>query len=104
MRPFPPIKLPKYHEPLIPTDITIWKWLFDSRYSPLNSNSPDNLGAFINAATKESIRYDALKEYTTYVSTALVRDYGLQPGDTVALFSPNTIWYPVAMLATVRVG
>ncbi|KAB8265379.1 hypothetical protein BDV32DRAFT_158920 [Aspergillus pseudonomiae] len=88
----------------IPKDITIWKWLFDSRYSPLNSNSPDNLGAFINAATKESIRYDALKEYTTYVSTALVRDYGLQPGDTVALFSPNTIWYPVAMLATVRVG
>ncbi|GAB1201689.1 hypothetical protein APSETT445_000272 [Aspergillus pseudonomiae] len=88
----------------VPTDITIWKWLFDSRYSPLNSNSPDNLGAFINAATKESIRYDALKEYTTYVSTALVRDYGLQPGDTVALFSPNTIWYPVAMLATVRVA
>ncbi|OGM47711.1 AMP-binding enzyme [Aspergillus bombycis] len=88
----------------IPTDITIWKWLFDSRYSPLNSNSPDNLGAFVNAATKESIRYDALREYTTYASTALVRDYGLQPGDTVALFSPNTIWYPVAMLATVRAG
>ncbi|RMZ46741.1 AMP-binding enzyme [Aspergillus flavus] len=86
----------------IPTDITIWKWLFDSRYSPLNSNNPDKLGAFVNAATKERIRYDALKEYTTHVSTALVRNYGLQPGDTVALFSPNTIWYPVAMLAAVR--
>ncbi|KOC17061.1 AMP-binding enzyme [Aspergillus flavus AF70] len=87
---------------LFPTDITIWKWLFDSRYSPLNSNNPDKLGAFVNAATKERIRYDALKEYTTHVSTALVRNYGLQPGDTVALFSPNTIWYPVAMLAAVR--
>ncbi|KAE8376950.1 hypothetical protein BDV26DRAFT_305195 [Aspergillus bertholletiae] len=88
----------------VPTDIAIWKWLFDSHYSPLKSNPPDNLGAFVNAATKETIRYDTLKEYTTYVSTALVRNYGFQPGDTVALFSPNTIWYPVAMLATVRAG
>lgn len=54
--------------------------------------------------TEERVRYDELKEYTTYISTALVRKYGLQPGETVALFSPNTIWYPVAMLSTVRAG
>jgi 4-coumarate--CoA ligase len=33
-----------------------------------------------------------------------VKRYGLQEGDTVALFSQNTIWYPVAMHATLRVG
>jgi len=33
-----------------------------------------------------------------------VKRYGLEKGDTVALFSPNTIWYPVAMLGVSRVG
>ncbi|KAL4939811.1 hypothetical protein BDV06DRAFT_224649 [Aspergillus oleicola] len=88
----------------IPTNIPIWDWLFDSEYSPLQKNKPEELGSFVNAITKEEIRYDALKELTTYVSTSLVVNYGLKPGDTVALFSPNTIWYPVAMLATVRAG
>lgn len=62
------------------------------------------LAGFFNAATKERVRYDVLKDYTTYVATALVKKYGIQPGQTVALFSPNTIWYPVAMLGTVRAG
>ncbi|KAL3484066.1 hypothetical protein BJX62DRAFT_248809 [Aspergillus germanicus] len=88
----------------IPTNIPIWEWLFDSEYSPLRKSKAEELGSFVNAITKEQIRYDALKELTTYVSTSLVVNYGLQPGDTVALFSPNTIWYPVAMLATVRAG
>ncbi|OJJ06169.1 hypothetical protein ASPVEDRAFT_87483 [Aspergillus versicolor CBS 583.65] len=88
----------------IPANIPIWEWLFDSEYSPLRTNKPEELGSFVNAITKEAIRYDALKDLTTYVSTSLVVNYGLKPGDTVALFSPNTIWYPVAMLATVRAG
>ncbi|KAL4805002.1 hypothetical protein BDV18DRAFT_141723 [Aspergillus unguis] len=88
----------------IPLNLPIWSWLFDSPYSPLNKSKGSELGAFVNAITKESIRYDALKDLTTYVSTSLVMNYGLQPGDTVALFSPNTIWYPVAMLGVVRAG
>ncbi|KAL4760398.1 acyl--CoA ligase [Aspergillus foveolatus] len=88
----------------IPTNLPIWPWLFDSEYSPLRQSNANNLGSFVNAITKESIRYDALAHLTTHVSTALVKDYGLKPGDTVALFSPNTIWYPVAMLAVVRAG
>ncbi|KAH8430861.1 acyl--CoA ligase [Aspergillus melleus] len=88
----------------IPVTLPIWDFLFDSEYSPLRRVHPTELGAFINAATHERIRYDEVKDHTTYLSTALVRNYGLEKGDTVALFSPNTIWYPVAMLATVRVG
>ena len=45
-----------------------------------------------------------MKENATYISTALVKHYGLKAGETVALFSQNTIWYPVAMHATLRVG
>jgi len=45
-----------------------------------------------------------VKQHTTHLSTALVGKYGLKKGDTVALFSPNTIWYPVAMLGVNRVA
>jgi 4-coumarate--CoA ligase len=34
----------------------------------------------------------------------LVKKYGFKEGDTVSLFSPNTIWYPVAMHGVSRVG
>lgn len=45
-----------------------------------------------------------MKEHTTHISTALVKHYGLKEGETVALFAPNTIWYPVAMMSVLRVG
>ena len=38
------------------------------------------------------------------LSSALVREYGLRPDDTISLFSTNTIWYPVAMWAMIRAG
>lgn len=93
-----------YSRRSVPTSLPIWDFLFDSDYSPLRQFLPSQLGGYINAITKEEVRYDALRELTTAISTALVRRYGLEPGQTVALFSPNTIWYPVAMLATVRMG
>ncbi|KAL9034125.1 MAG: hypothetical protein Q9180_005580 [Flavoplaca navasiana] len=86
----------------IPTDLTIWDWLFDSSYSPLFRDVP--IAGYTNAITGERIDYAQVKEYTTYLSTALVKEYGLKEGETVALFSPNTIWYPVAMLAVLRAG
>ena len=33
-----------------------------------------------------------------------MKKYGLQQGQTVALFSPNTVWYPCAMFGTLRAG
>jgi 4-coumarate--CoA ligase len=39
-----------------------------------------------------------------WLSTSLSRKYGLAAGDTVAIFSPNNIWYPVAMMAVSRLG
>lgn len=89
---------------IVPEDVTIWEWLFDSSTSPLSQYKPSDLGGFTNAATKERIGYGLAKEYATKISTALVYKFGLAKGDVVALFSPNTVWYPIAMFATNRVG
>ncbi|RFU30494.1 hypothetical protein B7463_g5861, partial [Scytalidium lignicola] len=88
----------------LPRNITTWQWLFDSPASPLARFPKHELRGFTNAATKERISYADVKTYTTWLSTALVKRYGLKSGETVALFSPNTIWYPVAMLGVNRVG
>jgi acyl-CoA synthetase (AMP-forming)/AMP-acid ligase II len=48
--------------------------------------------------------YGQLQEYATYLSTAFARKYSLQAGDSIVLCSPNTVWYPVAMVAAGRVG
>ena len=45
-----------------------------------------------------------MKEHTTHLSTALVKKYGLKEGQTVALFSPNTVWYPCSMFGVLRAG
>ncbi|KAL9074660.1 MAG: hypothetical protein Q9157_004311 [Trypethelium eluteriae] len=65
---------------------------------------PSSIGGYENAITKERVSYHDVKTYSTYICTALVNRYGLKAGDTVALFSQNTIWYPVAMFAAIRAG
>ena len=87
-----------------PTGLTIWDWLFDSPYSVLFRNANEPIRGYNNAFTGERIDYAQVKEHTIHLSTALVKKYGLKNGETVALFSPNTIWYPVAMLGTLRAG
>ena len=82
----------------LPTNISIWDWLFDSPSSVLNKKPSSELGGYCNALTGERLDYAKVKEVTTYLSTALVKNYGLSEGGTVALFSPNNIWYPVAMV------
>ena len=88
----------------MPPDLPIWTWLFDSHYSPLRRYPSSEINGYTNALTKEHLSYIDVKDHTTHLSTALVKKYGLEQGQTVALFSPNTVWYPVAMLGTLRAG
>jgi 4-coumarate--CoA ligase len=88
----------------VPTELTDWDWLFDSPYSPLSKHPASELAGFQNAITKERVDWADVKKYSTYISTALVKKYGLKTGDTVSLFGQNTVWYPVAMFAGLRVG
>ena len=72
---------------------------------PLYNRPPSQpLGAYINAITKERLDWAQVKEKATLLSSALVHKCGLKPGETVSLFSTNTIWFPVAMWAVVRAG
>ncbi|KAK3675849.1 hypothetical protein LTR78_004490 [Recurvomyces mirabilis] len=89
----------------IPSDVTTFQWAFESpQHSPLHCSSSDNLGSYIDATTNERLDFAQVKEYATHISTALIHDHGLHPGDTVSLFSTNTIWYPVVVWATIRAG
>ncbi|KAF2221327.1 hypothetical protein BDZ85DRAFT_265206 [Elsinoe ampelina] len=89
----------------LPCDITVWEWLFESpKHSPLHKYADTDLAGFTNAITKERLNWRQVKEVSEYLSTALVKMYGLKQNQTVALFSQNSIWYPVAMFGTLRVG
>jgi hypothetical protein len=88
-----------------PTDLTVWEWLFESKaHSTILRQPLSKLAGYTNAITKERRNYAEVKECATHISTALVKKYGMKPGETVLLFSQNTIWYPITMLAAIRAG
>ncbi|KAI0801647.1 acetyl-CoA synthetase-like protein [Xylaria sp. FL0064] len=101
-----PIFKSKYPDISFPRDVTIWEWLFekDSKYCPLTKYPEKDLAGFADATTKERVSWKDVKQAATYISTSLSREYGLKAGDTVSLFSRNTIWYPVMLFAAMRVG
>ena len=70
----------------------------------MRHNKPEEIKGFTNAVTKEHLSYVDIKTHSTHLSTALAKKYGLLQGQTVALFSPNTVWYPCAMFGILRAG
>ncbi|KAK8874271.1 acetyl-CoA synthetase-like protein [Apiospora arundinis] len=101
-----PIFKSKHPDITFPKDCTIWEWLFDekSSYSPLNRFPQSDWAGYTDGATKEHLSWKGVKDAATYISTALRSKYGFQAGDTISLFSRNTIWYPVTLFAAVRLG
>ncbi|KAI0441142.1 hypothetical protein F4803DRAFT_563309 [Xylaria telfairii] len=101
-----PIFKSKHPNISYPENVTIWEWLFekDSKASPLNNYPEEQLAGYVDALTKERVSWKDVKEAATSISTVLVKEYGLGEGDTVSLFSQNTIWYPVMLFAAMRVG
>jgi 4-coumarate--CoA ligase len=87
----------------VPTDLTTWQWAFEHpSYSPIDKPSP---GAYIDALNPSSrLSFPDVKQLATNLSNTLVKSYGLHPGETVSLFASNSIYYPVAMWAALRVG
>ncbi|KAF5627565.1 4-coumarate ligase-like 7 [Fusarium sp. NRRL 25303] len=79
---------------------TLWSWLLESKPLSPDSNAP----GFTDALIKEHISFQSLKDYATTLSSALVTNYNLRQNDTVVVFAKNSIWYPVATLAAIRVG
>jgi acyl-CoA synthetase (AMP-forming)/AMP-acid ligase II len=55
-------------------------------------------------ATRQHVGFGELKEYSTHLSSILVKQYGLKERDVVAIYSKNSICFPIAALAAIRVG
>lgn len=90
---------------IVPDDVTTWEWLFESdEFVPFQNSSGAVFGAYNNAVTKERLDFAQVKAKAITLSTVLVENYGLQAGQTVSIFSTNTVWYAVALWATIRVG
>ncbi|KAL2112392.1 hypothetical protein VUR80DRAFT_7747 [Thermomyces stellatus] len=88
----------------LPRDVTLWSWLLDSRHSPLSKWPAKDIKGFTDAISGQHISFTDLKNYTTYLSSALVAARGLAEGDVIAIYCKNSIWYPVVALSAVRVG
>ncbi|KAI1625147.1 4-coumarate-coa ligase/4-coumaroyl-CoA synthase [Exophiala viscosa] len=85
----------------IPVDKTIWEWLTEHTF---DRRTKRTTSGYTDVDTQQRVTYLQLKDYATYLSTALGAVYGTCLGDAVAIFSPNTVWYPVAMFAALRLG
>ncbi|KAI1338176.1 4-coumarate-CoA ligase [Xylariaceae sp. FL0016] len=87
----------------IPTNKTTWEWAFeDPLYSPLARGT--DVGCYLNTSTLERLPFTTVKSHATALHKALSSRYGFGPGQTVSLFSPTSVWYPVVMWAVVRAG
>ncbi|KIW32894.1 uncharacterized protein PV07_04407 [Cladophialophora immunda] len=85
----------------VPTDTTIWDWLLEHSIDRLTTRTTSG---YTDVDTQNRVTYLQLKGYATHLSTALTTEYGIRAGDSVAIFSPNSIWYPVAIFGALRLG
>ncbi|CUS14707.1 unnamed protein product [Tuber aestivum] len=88
----------------VPTTTSIWPWIFQNPTSKLSLSPPSRVGSFVDASNGNGFTHHTLRDNSTYLSTALCKAHNLQPNDAVSLFSTNTIYYPVAVFAALRVG
>jgi acyl-CoA synthetase (AMP-forming)/AMP-acid ligase II len=59
--------------------------------------------ALVDGLTGDQLSYGQLAAYVDRVAAALA-ERGIKPGDTVAVFSPNTIYYPVVFHGIAAAG
>ncbi|KAI9040204.1 uncharacterized protein KD926_008528 [Aspergillus affinis] len=76
---------------------SIWSLLFE------NEKHGGSV-AFSDSSTVGRIPVSTVKQYATTLSTALYGTHDVRAGDIVCIFSENSIWYPVAVFAVLRLG
>lgn len=93
-----------YEHVAIP-DESIFTFLFES-----NTQFPGNTPAFIDAPSGRIVTRDELKQLSLSLGWGLLNHYAklggvsLKRGDTVMIFSPNSIGWPIMMFAAVAAG
>lgn len=84
--------------------MTIWSWLFDSKYSLARNAAGPRTGGFRDGSNNQFLSFDDVRDLATQLSTALRKCYSIDQGDGVCIFASNTIWYPIVVFASVRLG
>lgn len=87
-----------------PDDLTVWQWLFESGQVYQPPSSSHQVQGFTDVTTKKHVSYTDVKNDATSLSSALSTSYSLGEGDVVVVYSRNSLYFPIAALATVRVG
>lgn len=82
-----------------PQDLSTWSWLFEQDHLNITSSH-----GFRDGDTDDFLSHQELRDAAILISNSLAKDFQLQAGQTVAIVSRNTIWYPAAMLAASRLG
>ena len=86
--PFPDIEIP---------DLSVPAFVLGA-----NADRPDET-ALVDSARGDTITFGQLAAYVDRVAAAL-HEKGLRKGDVVAIFSPNTAWYPVVFHGIAAAG
>ncbi|KAL2858522.1 acetyl-CoA synthetase-like protein [Aspergillus pseudoustus] len=77
--------------------ISIWSCLFENR------DHGEEAG-FCDAETGRATPLSMLKRYSEVMSTELSRTFSVLPGNVICIFCANSVWYPVAVFAALRLG
>jgi acyl-CoA synthetase (AMP-forming)/AMP-acid ligase II len=86
---------------LVAIRASIWSWIFEDE--PYATPGPRICG-YTDAITGQRLPFQQLKLYSERVSTVLHASFDVRPGDKISIFSHNSIWYPVALFAALRLG
>jgi 4-coumarate--CoA ligase len=88
----------------VPNNVSLWSWLFSDQHLAPSGQGSRTTGGFRDAINGQFLSFHDLKQNAIFASTALAFSLGLRPGETVAAVGLNSIWYPAALFAAVRIG
>ncbi|ELU40892.1 AMP binding protein [Rhizoctonia solani AG-1 IA] len=75
-----------------------------SKLFPKNPEFDEDLPAFIDAVTGRTLSRGDVKDLSLRLAYGLQKTLGIQRGDTIMIFSPNSLIWPVAMLGCIAAG
>ncbi|CAE6398074.1 unnamed protein product [Rhizoctonia solani] len=75
-----------------------------SKLFPKKPEFDEDLPAFIDAVTGRTLSRGDVKDLSLRLAYGLQKTLGIQRGDTIMIFSPNSLIWPVAMLGCIAAG
>jgi 4-coumarate--CoA ligase len=91
--------------PIIPDDQTLPQFMFSYQHQSLHRpHRPSHVPSLIEDHTGRRISWDELRERVAALAWAFQSNWNISDNDTVCLFSPNHVDYPVAMWAIHSLG